>query len=175
MIRRWGRINIGWRIAVVTILAAIVLPVAWYLGSPLFINVVVSERFPDSVSQAATPAGPIALSSGQFTEVDSIHKGEGTATVYRLPDNRQIIRFEPFNVQNGPDLYVYLSGHPMPRSSAQLHEQGTLEVARLKGNIGDQNYELPTDLDLSEYRAVVIYCKRFSQIFSTAELLPSQN
>jgi len=222
MIRRWSTIDIRWRIAAIALLAAIILPVAWYLGSPLFINVTVNERFPDAVPLAATtnaptaqptataapaptaalavssapsatavmpaasvtpaapaptatPAAPVALSSGQFIEVDIIHKGEGTATVYRLPDNRQIIRFEPFKVQNGPDLYVYLSGHPMPRSSAQLHEQGTFEVARLKGNIGDQNYELPADLDLSQYRAVVIYCKRFSEIFSTAELLISQN
>jgi hypothetical protein len=213
MIRRWSTIDIRWRIAAIALLAAIILPVAWYLGSPLFINVTVNERFPDAVPLAATtnaptaqptataapaptaaldvssapsatavmpaasvtPAAPVALSSGQFTEVDIIHKGEGTATIYRLPDNRQIIRFEPFKVQNGPDLYVYLSGHPMPRSSTQLHEQGTFEVARLKGNIGDQNYELPADLDLSQYRAVVIYCKRFSEIFSTAELLTVQN
>jgi 2-polyprenyl-6-methoxyphenol hydroxylase-like FAD-dependent oxidoreductase len=56
-----------------------------------------------------------------------------------------------------------------------IYADRTPEVARLKGNIGDQNYELPADLDLSQYRAVVIYCKRFSDIFSTAELLTSQN
>lgn len=77
-------------------------------------------------------------------------------------------------MQNGPDLYVYLSGHPMPRSSAQLHEQGAFEVARLKGNVGDQNYALPADLDLSTYRSVVIYCKRFGVVFSTAELFLSK-
>ena len=62
----------------------------------------------------------------------------------------------------------------MPRSSAQLHEQGAFEVARLKGNVGDQNYALPADLDLSTYRSVVIYCKRFGVVFSTAELFLSK-
>jgi len=80
------------------------------------------------------------------------------------------LRFESFKVQNGPDLYVYLSGHPAPRSSNEVHAAGAYEVARLKGNIGDQNYDLPRDLDLSQYKSVVIYCKRFSHVFSTAEL-----
>ena len=211
MIRLWTSINIRWRLAAIAMIALIMLPVAWYLGSPLFINTTVNERFPDlpaldaptslpairtapavvtaptvgpalniaPTAPVATPVpttlpAPVALSSGQFTEVDTIHKGEGTATLYRLPDDRRLLRFEPFKVQNGPDLYVYLSGHPMPRSSAELHAQGAFEVARLKGNIGDQNYELPADLDLSPYHAVVIYCKRFGVVFSTAELVTAQ-
>lgn len=93
------------------------------------------------------------------------------SAVYRLPDSRIIVRLEPFQDQNGPDLYVYLSGHPMPRSSAQVHDQGAFEIARLRGNIGNQKFELPGDLDLSQYHAIVIYCKRFAEVFSTAELL----
>lgn len=226
MTRLWSSIDIRRRLAAAAIIAAIVLPVVWYLGSPLFINVTVDERFPDVVPltaptslpavatvptpaaaptagaapavgpalsvaptalvatpvataiptavATAMPAGPVALGSGQFTEVDAIHKGQGTAALYRLPDNRRLLRFETFKVQNGPDLYVYLSGHPMPRSSAELHDQGAFEVAWLKGNIGDQNYELPADLDVSQYRSVVIYCKRFGVVFSTAELIASQ-
>src|SRR5918911_1699823 len=144
MLRLWNAIDIRWRLVAAAIIAAIVLPLAWYLGSPLFINVTVNERFPDvaplsaptslPVGGTAPTAGtlataPLALGSGQFTEVDSIHKGEGSATLYRLPDDRRLLRFEQFKVQNGPDLYVYLSGHPMPRSSAELHDQGAFEVA----------------------------------------------
>ncbi|HYU20661.1 MAG TPA: DM13 domain-containing protein, partial [Chloroflexota bacterium] len=62
------------------------------------------------------------------------------------------------------------SGHPAPRDSRQLHEGGAFEIARLKGNVGDQNYELPADLDLSAVKSVVIYCRQFSVVFSTAEL-----
>ncbi|HEX5690281.1 MAG TPA: DM13 domain-containing protein [Roseiflexaceae bacterium] len=192
MTRFWSSIDVRWRWLGAAFIAIIVLPLAWYLGSPLFINVTVDERFPDvapisastSLPAVAAPqavpratalaAEPIQLGKGQFTEVDAIHKGEGTATLFRLPDERRLIRFETFKVQNGPDLYVYLSGHPMPRSSEELHNQSAFEVGRLKGNIGDQNYELPADLDLSQYHSVVIYCKRFGVVFSTAELIASQ-
>jgi hypothetical protein len=60
MIRRWSTIDIRWRIAPIALLAAIILPVAWYLGSPLFINVAVNERFPDAVPLAATTNAPTA-------------------------------------------------------------------------------------------------------------------
>lgn len=119
---------------------------------------------------APTPAGPTIIGSGQFTTVDTIHKGVGTATIYQLPDGRRILRFEGFTVTNGPDLFVYFSGHAAPRSSGELHAIADFEVARLKGNVGDQNYELPAELDLPQFQSVVIYCKRFATVFSTATL-----
>jgi hypothetical protein len=112
---------------------------------------------------------PVALSSGQFGAIDTIHKGEGKATIFKLPDGKRVLRFENFKVTNGPDLYVYLSGNSAPRSGEQVH-QGGVELAQLKGNIGDQNYELPDDLDLAMIKSAVIYCKQFSVVFSTAEL-----
>jgi hypothetical protein len=51
-----------------------------------------------------------------------------------------------------------------------LHAAGALQVARLKGNVGSQSYDLAPDLDVSAFRSVVIYCRRFMTLFSTAEL-----
>ena len=135
-----------------------------------------SEAMSNTDSMAKTdamtqPDAPIALSQGSFTEVDNIHKGAGHAAVYQLPDGKRVLRLENFNVTNGPDLFVYLAGSVMPRSSNDLHSAGAFEVARLKGNIGDQNYELPADLDLAKFKSVVIYCKQFSVVFSTADLM----
>lgn len=159
-------------IGVLVLVALAVLPVAWYLGSPLFLNQTVNEALPSApaahVGQAST--GAIALRTGNFNAIDGLHKGEGAATIYRQPDGMHIVRLDAFHVTNGPDLYVYLSGHPAPTDSAQLHQGGAIEVARLKGNIGSQNYELPAGVDISRFRSVVIYCKQFSVVFSSAEL-----
>ena len=87
-------------------------------------------------------------------------------------DGGRVLRLDDFRATNGPDLYVYLSGHPAPRSSAELHADGAFEVAPLKGNVGSQNYELPADLDLAAFRSAVICCRRFATVFSTAELVP---
>jgi hypothetical protein len=139
-------------------------PGLWYLASPLFLTQAVSEALP-------TQAGSTMVTQGQFGVVDAIHKGEGAASILNLPDGQRVLRVgDDFRVTNGPDLYVYLSGSAAPRSSADLHDAGAFEVARLKGNVGGQNYELPADLDLGKFRSVVIYCRRFTTVFSTAEL-----
>jgi hypothetical protein len=115
-------------------------------------------------------SGPVTIAMGTFTGADAVHRGEGSALLIRLPDGRRFLRFENLKVTNGPDLYVYLSGHRAPRNSAQLHEGAAHQVAVLKGNLGNQNYELPADLDLAKFKSAVIYCKRFSVVFATAEL-----
>ncbi len=176
MLRTLTLTTLRLRLGALFILALVVLPVAWYLGSPLFMNQTVNESLPagalaTQVNQTSATA-LAALRSGHFGTIDAIHKGEGSAAVYRQPDGQLILRLDPFNVTNGPDLYVYLSTDPAPTSSAQLHQGGALEVARLKGNVGSQNYDLPADVNLSRFRSVVIYCKQFSVIFSSAELSP---
>ena len=154
-------------LGLVVIAAAMLAGIAWYLLSPLVIDRGVSEATPADVETSS-----VAARRGSFGVVDAIHKGEGQATFYRLPNGSTVLRLENFRVTNGPDLYVYLSGHPAPRTSAELHQAPDYEVAVLKGNVGDQNYELPTDLDLAGVQSVVIYCKRFTTVFSTAELQP---
>ena len=151
-------------VAVVALAALLVAPLVWYLASPLILTRSVSETAPTAAAQTR-------VASGQFSVVDGIHKGEGTAAIVQLADGQRVLRLDDdFRVTNGPDLYVYLSGAPAPRSSAELHSQGAFEVAQLKGNVGSQNYELPRDLDVDQFRSVVIYCRRFTTVFSTAEL-----
>jgi len=122
-------------------------------------------------AQPTAIAEPVALASGSFTRIDSLHAAEGTAIIYQLPDGSRVLRLENFSAQNGPDLYVSLSGHPMPRNNAETFDSGYVELERLKANQGNQNYALPAELDLAALKSVVIYCKAFSVVFSTAELL----
>jgi hypothetical protein len=137
------------------------------------LNQTVNEALPSAPAAEVgqTSTGAAALRTGEFNTIDGLHKGEGAAAIFRQSDGRYILRLDPFQVTNGPDLYVYLSGHPAPINSAQLHQAGVVEIARLKGNIGSQNYELPANFDISQFRSVVIYCKQFNVVFSTAALV----
>ena len=125
-----------------------------------------------TLAPTVTPSEPIALSTGSFTFIDRLHWAEGIATIYQLPDGNRLLRLENFQAQNGPDLRIGLGGHPMPRSTSELYDVGGgyLELEPLKANQGNQNYLIPTDLDLSLFRSAVIYCKAFNIVFSTAEL-----
>jgi hypothetical protein len=116
----------------------------------------------------ALPPEPVAIKSGQFHAVE--HEGSGTATIYQLPDGKYVLRLENFEVLNGPDLYVWLSSASDANDAATILNSTYVSLGRLKGNVGNQNYELPPDLDISAYHSVSIWCQLFSVNFATAPL-----
>ena len=59
------------------------------------------------------------------------------------------------------------------KDAAIVQQAGFIDLGVLKGNIGDQNYTLGSDVDLGKYRAVSIWCKRFSVNFGAAALRPT--
>ena len=116
------------------------------------------------------PAEPTVLLMGSFIDIDPIHGAEGSATIYELPDGGRVLRFEDFHSKNGPDLHVYLSTEAPTSTFGELGNQ-KVHLGALKGNVGNQNYDIPADIDLSQYRSVVIYCRPFHVVFSTAEFV----
>ena len=126
---------------------------------------------PDRASAEDMPAdAPVVVATGEFTDADAIHKGSGRAILYALPDGRHVLRFEDFRTTNGPALVVYLASHPSPASAADVTDQGYLSLGDLKGNVGNQNYPIPADVDVAGYRSVVIWCELFDVLFSPAAL-----
>jgi hypothetical protein len=117
----------------------------------------------------ADGAEPVVLAQGTFVGADDFHQGSGSAAIYELPDGSRVLRFDGFEVTNGPDLHVILVKNPAPASRADV---GTdyVDLGSLKGNIGSQNYEIPAEVDLSLYQSVVIYCVPFHVVFATASL-----
>lgn len=164
----------------VIIVVAVGLGVAWWLGSPLFINNTVNESFPVSNSEAteqttansqlAADSAPVTLATGHFRDADSFHKGSGNAGIYQVEDGSYVLRFEDFDVTNGPDLRVYLAKHPDPTTSGEVNDGGYLDLGGIKGNQGAQNYPIPAGTDISQYKSVVIYCQPFHVVFSVAPL-----
>jgi hypothetical protein len=124
---------------------------------------------PTSLEEDMPPMDePVILVQGAFNEFDAVHRGEGAATIYELPDGSRVLRLEDFQVTNGPQLHVILTrGVPtniLDREASANH----LDLGALKGNIGSQNYKIPSDVNLDEFQAVVIYCVPFSVNFTTA-------
>lgn len=133
-----------------------------------------SAMMPDKEMDDEMPAQeatPVVVAQGQFVDADDFHKGSGTATVYQVAEGEAILRFEDFDVTNGPDLHVILSSNPNPTNRDDIGDD-YIDLGSLKGNMGNQNYEIPADVDLSAYQSVVIYCMPFHVVFSTATLLP---
>lgn len=138
---------------------------AWYAFRPerLFINQKVNEQFP-----TASAATSNQLAAGEFH--NGAHETKGMATVFQHAGGKKTLRLTNFATSNGPDVHVYLVAAQDAKDDDTVTKAGFVDLGSLKGNIGDQNYDLPADTDLAKYRAVTIWCKRFSVNFGTAPL-----
>jgi hypothetical protein len=184
---------------ILAVIAIPILAFAWWLLSPLFLNTTVTEEFPLSAT-ADMPSGvtqeeaedimegmakinmdavePMPdkmaeakmLAVGEFRDGDSFHKGSGDVSLYRLANGDAVLRFEGLSVTNGPDLHVLVSTHSDPMTKGELRDAGYSTLGQLKGNRGDQNYEVPSDIDADSIGSVIIYCMPFHVIFSVAPL-----
>jgi hypothetical protein len=114
------------------------------------------------MNEATVTNNTMALMGNFIDAGDGFHKAEGIAKVINLADGRTFLRLENLKATNGPDLYVYLS---LGKDASDI-----VNLGRLKGNIGNQNYEIPAGTDLSKYNTILIWCKAFSTLFGSAKL-----
>ncbi|HET7242593.1 MAG TPA: DM13 domain-containing protein [Nitrososphaeraceae archaeon] len=118
----------------------------------------------ENLSVATMSASSNETLIGNFVGAgDEFHNAEGVAKIIQLADGTDILRLENFKATNGPDLYVYLS---TDKTNADI-----VNLGRLKGNIGNQNYLIPAGTDITKYNTALIWCRAFSVIFGSAQLL----
>ena len=101
-----------------------------------------------------------------------VHKTSGRATIYKQADGRMVLRLTNFKTSNGPDVHVVLIAAKDADDNANFLKNSTekLELGALKGNEGDQNYDIPAGTDLDKFQTVSIYCERFNANFGAAPL-----
>ena len=104
----------------------------------------------------------VELARGSFSGEDG-HSGTGAATVVAQPSGERLLTFTRFDVDPGADVEVYLS-----TSSDEVSDR--IELGGLKGNVGDQQYEIPADADLRRYPNVVLWCTPFTVRIAVATL-----
>ncbi len=168
---------------------AVVLPVGWYLGSPIFIRTSLVEALPSAPPSAGPPIAspapgatgspsaapstaapsptpapfePATVAMGAWRGTDDFHFANGTATIVELAPGRFHLRLDEFSVRNGPDLYVYLSPSPDDWT------EDALELGTLKATDGAFGYDLPEGVDPAAFRSAIVWCKAFSHLFATA-------
>ena len=122
------------------------------------IEAVVSEDMNDMMDSSETSVD--IIKSGSFDGLAG-HYAEGLAKIIQVGDTTYL-RFENFEVTNGPDLRVYLT------SDGDIHNG--IHLDKLKGSKGDQNYLLE-NIDVETYDTVVVYCQPFGVYFGEAELI----
>lgn len=128
----------------------------------------------DTPVPSAPPAAPIELSSG--TLVSHEHETSGTIRVIQLPDGSRQLAIEDLETTNGPDVHVWLSAGPVVEGFDGWFTAGGhpyVDLGMIKGNQGNQLYDIPADVDLAAYPSVDLWCVQFSVSFGAAALTPS--
>jgi len=117
----------------------------------------------------------VELAAADF--IDAEHGTSGRAVIYLRDDGSRYLRLEGFETSNGPDVHVWLTDQQSGgdcegcSDSWGIYDDGDyVKLGSLKGNIGDQNYEIPGNADLGNIKSVVIWCDRFNVAFGTAAI-----
>jgi hypothetical protein len=172
--KRRGRKALWLGLVLVLVAVAVVVLVV-FQPQKLFIDDHVDEALPVAISpeparasdgEARPASEPMTLARGSFISID--HGTTGTASVLDVGDT-SYLRIEDLDTDNGPALFVYLTTNPA-EGEEHAFDDDFVDLGGLKGNIGNQNYEIPTGTDLARYSTVVIWCDRFDAAFGAADL-----
>jgi len=140
-------------------------PLGWILGSPLFLRTELVEEPPGAVvASTGTPAATLA--SGEWQGADDFHFGSGGARLIEAADGSLTLTLEDFSVQNGPDLFVYVSPDPDGWTPEAVN------LGALKATDGTFSYEIPAGVSADDIASAVVWCKAFGVLFASAAFEP---
>ncbi|MGX5682582.1 DM13 domain-containing protein [Schumannella luteola] len=177
--RRWIAGGVALIVAGALVVGALVFQ-PWLL----FVDVAVDEAIPaasrptpsasSSTSPTFAPAVPVELSSGQL--ISHEHDTTGAVRIIENPDGTHVLTLENLSTSNGPDVHVWLATTPVVEGFDGwfLGDDGPyVDLGPLKGNLGNQVYEIPADVDLAAYPSVYLWCVQFAVSFGAAPLATS--
>jgi hypothetical protein len=121
-------------------------------------------------STPVSPAPPQDEVLAEGTFEDAEHGTDGVAQVLQLADGRRFVRLEDLATSDGPDLHVWLTDQPSGGEWGSYDDGRYVKLGGLKANNGNQNYEIPEDVELDGFTSVVIWCDRFNVAFGTAPI-----
>ena len=181
-----ARAWIGIGVAAVSMVAAAVVFQPWLLVVDVRVDDALPNAAPSAAPSASGPAGPrdpgpvatptaepspTAISGGVFTSHE--HETTGSATIIRNPDGSRVLAIENLSTSSGPDVHVWLSASDVVEGREGWYVAGSAEfidLGPIKGNLGNQVYEIPADVDLANYRSVSLWCVQFGVSFGAAQL-----
>lgn len=176
--RRRGRLWAAVAIAVTVVLAA---GLYWLQPWKLWQDETVREALPaaalptvsgaPAAAPGGAPAAPVTVARGAL--ISHEHSTTGEAELIRLPDGSHTLRLSNLDTSNGPDLRVWLTDAPVKEGVAgwRVFDDGKyVSLGKLKGNKGDQNYQVPASVNVADFSSVTIWCDRFDVSFGAAVL-----
>lgn len=144
---------------IIWVIVIVVLVFGYYTLSPFFINKTLNEVAPIATKDTAEPV--VAMDKFYPITGSSGHPASGTVRIIKTEDT-SIVRYENFKTINGPDIYVYLA--------KDLEAKDFVSLGKVKATEGNINYEIPDNINVEDYKYVLVWCKAFGVLFNWAEI-----
>ncbi len=117
----------------------------------------------DTFAQTSHGSGSETPTTSTFVKKRYNIKGTWSLTEQ---DGQTVIQFnDDFKTKGGPDLKLYLSSKALSELESGDVENSSVKLSVLKSNSGAQSYIIPNDVDLSDYKSVIIHCEAFSVLW----------
>ncbi|KST67392.1 DM13 domain-containing protein [Mastigocoleus testarum] len=103
--------------------------------------------------------------SGTFKSAE--HPTQGEVKVV-TENGKKYLEFDGnFKTDSGPDLFVILHRNDtLPITG--IKEKDYVSIAPLKNTSGTQSYEIPANINISEFKSVAVWCREFNATFGYA-------
>lgn len=187
--------RIGALVAVALLLGAALLFKPWLL----FIDQRVDDAIPDVVATTSATSAMAPEQSGKMEKTDAMdamdsgknaangpaliaqgtfisheHSTTGTASIVKdSATGKSQLVLSDLNTSNGPDVHVWLSKAPVIEGQAGWFVAGEhehVDLGQIKGNVGNQVYDLPSNINVDDWTSVVLWCDDFNVSFGAAAL-----
>ncbi len=108
------------------------------------------------------------LYSGEWTK--KAFNSSGIWEIYAENGTTFVKLSSEFKTRKAPDLKIFLSPLTAADTTGKNATDGSLLIAPLTSNQGEQVYEIPERVDLAAYKSIILHCEDYSKLWSAADL-----
>ena len=117
---------------------------------------------------ASEQAGETVLYSGSWTKKSFASKGDWA--IVESDGKRFVVLGDDFSTRNAPDLKIFLSPLAPDATNGKNATDGSVLIAPLASNKGGQRYEIPEDVNLDDFKSILIHCEQYAKLWSASAL-----
>lgn len=94
----------------------------------------------------------------------------GSWRIVETDEGRFLELDEGFRTRRAPDLKLFLSPLDADSINAGNATSDSVLIAKLKKARGAQRYALPADIDVEQFRTLVLHCEQYTKLWGVSSL-----
>ena len=110
------------------------------------------------------------IDESKHSFVKKKNKINGNWSFKREDGKTYIIFYGNFKTKKGPDLEIFLSKKNIENVNSKNALIESIFIENLTSNKGEQKYLIPSSIDLSQYKSIIIHCKKYAVLWGGSSI-----